>query len=316
METVLTKIAQVAKDRPRERFTSLAHYINERAIYAAHMGQDGMKAVGVDAITKADYNEKLHANITDLVARLKRHAYKPKPVRRVYIRKEGTNKLRPLGIPAYEDKLVQSVLAEILNVIYEGVFLPCSFGFRKGRGCLSALRAVSQVVEKRKIHYIVDADIKGFFDNVDHNWLLKFLEVRIADPNILRLIVRFLKAGVMENGKVQDTTIGTPQGGVISPVLANLYLHYALDTWFYSKIKSQCKGESYLIRYADDFVCCFECEDDALEFYAALKERLATFGLQLAEDKTKIIRFGRKDDDDDENTGRSVWPLSTHELKC
>lgn len=311
METVLAKIAKVARERPKEKFTSLAHYINGPALYAAHVGQDGMKAVGVDGVTKAEYEKNIHANVTDLVARLKRHAYKPQPVRRAYIRKEGTDKLRPLGIPAYEDKLVQAVLAEILSTIYEETFLDYSYGFRKGRSCLQALKALNHIIERKKVHYIVDADIKGFFDHVDHDWLLTFLKERIADPNILRLIVRFLKAGVMEEGKLQESLSGTPQGGLISPVLGNIYLHYALDLWFYKHVREQSTGACYLIRYADDFVCCFEKREDAERFYEQLIERLAKFKLSVAVEKTKIIRFGRPNGDD-ENPGTFDFLGFTH----
>ena len=214
VETYLAKIAKVAREKPEEKLTSLVHFINVDTLRAAHYGQDGRKAVGVDAVTKAEYEENLEANLADLVKRMKRQAYKPQPVRRAYIRKEGTDKLRPLGIPAYEDKLVQSVLADILSGIYEEIFLPFSYGFRPNRSCLLALQVLNQIIEKRKVHYVVDADIKGFFDNVDHEWLMKFLKHRIADVNLLRLIQRFLRAGVMEDGRRHETMSGTPQGGL------------------------------------------------------------------------------------------------------
>lgn len=312
METFLAKIAKVVRERPKEKLTSLAHFINVDTLRAAHYGQDGRKAVGVDAVTKAEYEENLEANLIDLVARMKRQAYKPQPVRRAYIRKEGTSKLRPLGIPAYEDKLVQSVLADILNAIYEEIFLPFSIGFRPKRGCLTALRLLNRVIEGNKVSYIVDADIKGFFDNVDHEWLLKFLKHRIADTNILRLIQRFLRAGVMENGRVSETMLGTPQGGIISPICANIYLHYVLDLWFKGVVRKQCTGDAHIVRYADDFVCCFEHKEDAVMFYELLKERLANFGLQVAEEKTKIVRFGRSGSGDDEHPGTFDFLGFTH----
>jgi group II intron reverse transcriptase/maturase len=258
------------------------------------MEMDGNKATGVDRITKGDYEENLDANLADLVARMKKQAYKPQAVRRVYIPKPGTNKQRPLGVPAYEDKLVQAALAKILNVIYEVDFLDCSYGFRPGRGCHDALKALNRIIEKGNVNYVVDADIKGFFDHVDHNWLIKFLGVRIADPNILRLVTRFLKAGVVDAGIRYDTPEGTPQGGVVSPILANIYLHYALDLWFYRVFRKLCRGQAYMVRYCDDFVCCFQLEEDARAFYQALVPRLAKFKLDIADEKTRIIAFGRK----------------------
>lgn len=211
METGLVRIAEIARQNPKERFTALIHHINQETLIECHQMVSGSKASGVDQVTKQAYGENLEANIADLIGRMKRQAYKPQPVRRVYIPKEGSNKMRPLGIPSYEDKLVQKGLARILNTIYEQDFLDCSFGFRPGRGCHDALKVLNHIIERKKVNYIVDADIRGFFDHVDHEWLMKFLELRIADPNLLRLIKRFLKAGVMEAGIVYDTPEGTPQ---------------------------------------------------------------------------------------------------------
>lgn len=205
---------------------------------------------------------------------------------------KANGKMRPLGIPSYEDKLVQGVMANILNEVYEPRFLDCSYGFRPNRGAHDAIKEVNDLIMFRKVNYILDCDIKGFFDNVDHGWLMKFLEHDIADRNFLRYIVRFLKAGVMVDGRLEDTSVGTPQGS-ISPVLANVYLHYVLDLWFEKWIKKQLKGEGYLVRYADDFIIMFEYENEAKAAYEALKARLAKFGLKLAEDKTRILPFGR-----------------------
>ena len=260
----------------------------------SHRRMEPGKVPGVDGVTKKEYEANLEANLKDLVARMKRQAYKPQPVLRAYIPKPGTDKKRPLGLPSYEDKLVQDGLARILNAVYEADFLDCSYGFRQNRGCHDALNALGKIIETRNVNYIVDADIHGFFDHVDHEWMQKFVAHRIADPNVLRLIARFLKAGVMEAGKEYDTTEGTPQGGVISPVLANVYLHYVLDLWFEKAVKGSCRGEAYMVRYADDFVCCFEHEGEARAFLEALKQRLEKFGLELAEDKTRIIAFGRR----------------------
>ena len=196
-------------------------------------------------------------------------------------------------MPAYEDKLVQKALAKILNAIYEADFLDCSFGFRPNRGCHDALKILNHYIESKQINYIVDADIRGYFDNVDHQWLMSFLRHRIADPNILRLISRMLKSGVVEAGIKYDTPIGTPQGGVVSPIISNIYLHYVLDLWFEKIVRKKCRGQAYMVRYADDFVCCFQYEHEARMFYQELIERLARFNLEIAEDKTKIINFGR-----------------------
>ncbi len=300
METRLARIAEVAKAKPEEKFTSLSHLINKEMLTECHGQLEKRKAAGIDKVSKGDYEQNLGANIEDLIARMKRQAYKPQEVRRTYIEKPGSEKKRPLGIPAYEDKLVQRAIVTILNAIYEQDFLDCSFGFRPGRSCHDALKVLSHAIENGKVNYIVDADIKGYFDNVDHEWLMKFLKHRIADPNILRLISRILKAGVMEAGIRYDTPEGTPQGGVISPLLANIYLHYVLDLWFYKTVRRKSRGQAYMVRYADDFVCCFEHEDDARNFYEDLKTRLAEFKLTVAEEKTKIIPFGKRENPDNQ----------------
>ena len=294
METKLARIAETAKTKPEEKFTSLVHLINEEMLIECHQEISGRKAVGIDKISKEEYEQNLESNIEDLLKRMKRQAYKPQAVRRVYIEKAGSNKKRPLGIPAYEDKIVQLAIVKILSAVYEQDFLDCSYGFRPGRGCHDALKILTHTIEKGKVNYIVDADIKGFFDHVDHEWLMKFLKHRITDPNLLRIVVRFLKAGVMEAGIKYETPEGTPQGGVISPLLANVYLHYVLDLWFYRIVRKKCKGKAYMVRYADDTVWGFQHEEDARNFYVELKERLAKFNLEVAEEKTKIISFGKK----------------------
>lgn len=292
METQLAKITQIAIEKPKEKFTSLIHLISESSLTQCHYEMKANKASGVDKVTKEEYQENLDSNIKELIAKMKRQAYKPQPVRRVYILKEGSEKLRPLGIPAYEDKIVQKAVSKILNAIYEQDFLECSFGFRPGRGCHDALKAVNNIIESRPINYIVDADIKGFYDHLDHNWMMKFLYHRIADKNLLALIRRFLKAGIIENQEYHPTIEGAPQGGVCSPILANLYLHYVLDVWFNKVVKAHCRGEAHIVRYADDFICGFQYEEDAKRYYKALQNRLGKFGLEIAEDKTKIIAFG------------------------
>jgi len=303
METKLTRIAQIAKERPKERITSLAGLINQESLTESHRKMRGKKAAGVDQLTKAEYDKGLEANIESLLDRMKKQAYKPQPVKRVYIPKAGSDKMRPLGIPAYEDKLVQNVLSDILNAVFEGDFLDCSFGFRPNRGCHDALKAVNEIIQGRKINYVVDADIKGFFDNMDHEWIMKFINHRIGDGNVYRLIARFLKSGLVENGKHKETPIGAPQGGLISPILGNVYLHYALDLWFEKVVRKHCSGDAYMVRYADDSVFCFQYENEAKAFYEQLKERLAKFNLEVAEDKTKIIKFGRFAEADRKRTG-------------
>ena len=308
MLTKLAGIAEVAKRRPNEKFTALAHLINVDMLRLCHIEMDGKKATGTDEITKEAYNENLEENLADLVQRMKRQAYHPQPVRRVYIPKPGSDKKRPLGIPSYEDKLVQATLAKILSAIYEPEFLSNSFGFRPNRGCHDAIRELNDVLFFKPINYVADIDIRGFFEHVDHEWMVKFLEHRIQDPNIIRLIKRFLKAGVMENGVRYETLEGTPQGGLFSPILSNIYLHYVIDLWFEKRIRRQSRGEAYMVRYADDNVFCFQNEDEAKAFYKDLIDRLKEFGLEIAEEKSKIITFGRyagkKDKADDGKGGR------------
>ncbi|AGK54475.1 group II intron reverse transcriptase/maturase [Bacillus sp. 1NLA3E] len=293
METKLLRIAELTKSNPKMKFTSLAHLLNKQALAQCHYELPNRKATGINGTTKEQYGENLEENIEELVSRLKSKSYRPVPVRRMYIPKLNSNKKRPLGIPEHEDKIVQKGITKILNTIYENDFLDCSFGFRPNRGCHDALKILDFYIEKRSVNYVVDVDIKGFFDNVDHKWMMEFLKLRVADPNLLRIIGRFLKGGYMEEGKKYKTDNGTPQGGVISPVLANVYLHYVLDLWFEKKVKKQCKGQAYIVRYADDFVCCFQYQSEAQEFFQSLKCRLKKFNLEISEDKTKIIPFGR-----------------------
>ncbi|MGL4799686.1 MAG: group II intron reverse transcriptase/maturase [Cellulosilyticaceae bacterium] len=294
MNTKLQRIADIAKSNPDEKFSALIHHINKDMLIMCHKELKTNKATGVDGITKSQYEVNLEENIEGLLKRMKQMSYKPQPVRRVYIPKPGSTKKRPLGIPSYEDKLVQLAINKVITAIYEQDFLACSFGFRPDRGCHDALKVLDGYLSRRNINYVVDADIRGFFEHVDHEWLMKFLGHRISDKNLLRYIKRFLKSGVMENGRFEKNYEGTPQGGIISPTLANIYLHYVLDLWFEKRIKKQCKGEAYMVRYADDYVCCFEYEEEAKAFYRALKERLAQFNLELATEKSKILYFGKQ----------------------
>ena len=272
---------------------NLAPYINVETLKAVHEKMDASKAYGWDKVSKDEYSVNLDANLENLVDRMKKGSYWPKPSRRAYIPKEGSEKGRPLGISCYEDKLVECVIAEILGMIYEPKFLHSSFGFRPGRSCHSAIREIIEIEQYRKVNYVVEVDIKSFFDTVDHTWLIKFLEHDIADRRLINIIQRFLDAGIMENGQWLDTESGVPQGNGASPILANVYLHYVLDLWFDIKVKRECKGEAQLIRYCDDFVCCFKYKLEAEKFYYDLIERFAKFGLEVAPEKTKILEFGR-----------------------
>lgn len=300
METKLAKIAVAAKMRPKEKFTSLIHLINEETLKQCHEEMNKKKANGIDGVTKEEYGINLEENVKGLITRMKRQAYKPQAVRRTYIPKPGTDKKRPLGIPAYEDKLVQAALAKILNAVYEQDFMECSFGFRPGRGCHDALKVLDKIVNMEEIRYVVDADIKGFFDHVNHEWLLKFIQHRIIDPNVIRLVARFLKAGIIEAGIYHDTPEGTPQGGVCSPILGNIYLHYVLDLWFEKRVKRQSKGKAYMVRYADDTVFCFQYEEDAKAFYDEMIERLGKFNLEVAKEKTKLIMLDKERNEENE----------------
>ena len=274
------------------RVENLIHFVNKERLKEQHRKQQRNKASGIDKVTKDKYTYKLDENIENLIERMKKFSYKPLPVKRTYIPK-ANGKLRPLGIPAYEDKLVQGVMADILNEIYECKFLECSYGFRPNRNCHQAIREINQRIMINKVNYILDCDIKGFFDNVNHKWLMKFLEHDINDKVFLRYINRFLISGYMEDMKYHETDKGTPQGGLISPILANVYLHYVLDLYFEKAIKPNLKGEAYLVRYADDFLIMFQYEDEAKQVYELLTKRLAKFDLEMEQDKTRILPFGR-----------------------
>jgi RNA-directed DNA polymerase len=283
----------IEKARLDGKVQNLASYINKDTLMASHKEMDGKKAKGIDGVAKEDYSVHLEANEEHLVKRMQSGSYKPEPIRRVYIPKDGSSKMRPLGISCYEDKLVENIIAQILTMVYEPKFYNDSFGFRPNRNCHQAVREVIEMVQYRKVNYVVEADIKSFFDNVDHEWLIKFLEHDIADRKFIEIIEKFLKAGIMEDGKYLDSERGTPQGNGASPILANIYLHYVLDCWFNVVVKRQCQGQAYLIRYCDDFVCCFQNKWEAEAFYGSLIERFKKFGLELALDKTKILEFGR-----------------------
>jgi len=255
--------------------------------------QPANKAVGVDGTRKEAYAEGVEGRIAELSSRLRRMGYRPKPSRRVYIPKANGG-VRPLGIPSFEDRIVQDRLSQILQAIWEPEFRECSHGFRPNRGAHGALRRVAEIITTQNTQWVVEADIKGFFSNVSHEHLMRFLGHRISDPCILRTIHRFLKAGILEDGAFSATDSGTPQGGLVSPVLANIYLHYVLDWWFEGDFARSCRGRAFLVRYADDYVCCFEVESDAKRFMSAMTERLGKFGLEVEPSKTSLIRFGSR----------------------
>lgn len=295
MQTSLRGIAIRAASHKKHRFRNLYGLLNEDNLRWCFPFLKKDAAPGADRVDCQEYQANLDSNIHDLVERLKGKRYRAKLVRRRYIPKLN-GKMRPLGIPATEDKLLQLAVAKILEAIYEQDFLKCSYGYRPSRGPQDAAYDLASALYCGRYGWIVEADIKGFFDNIDHDWMIKMLKERVDDEPFLQLISKWLKAGILDtDGQVLHPVTGTPQGGVVSPVLANIYLHYALDLWFERKVKPQCSGDAMIIRFADDFVCAFRYRSDAEAFYRALGERIGKFGLQVAEEKTRILRFSRFD---------------------
>ena len=294
MATDLTRIGQKARKEPRLVFTSLYHHVcdvdNLRACYDS---LDAGKAAGPDGVTKGEYGKNLEENLRELSAKLGRMGYRPGPKRRSYIPKPGRGKARPLGISDFEDKVVELAVKRTLEPIYEAVFEDSSYGYRPGRNQHKCLDALGKTIQQKKISHIVEADIRSFFDTVNHEWMVKFLRHRIGDERVIRLIIRMLKSGIMEDGLVRATEQGTPQGSILSPLLSNIYLHYVLDLWFSRRMSRQCRGEAHYYRFADDFLACFQFKDDAENFYRRLEDRLEGFGLHLAPEKTRCIEFGR-----------------------
>src|SRR6516164_7485699 len=288
----LDRVREVARKDKEARFTALLHHVDLPRLWAAYTAINPKAAPGVDGVTWEDYGQDLRANLEDLLARVHSGAYRPKPSRRVYIPKPD-GRMRPLGIAALEDKILQRAVVEVLNAIYEEDFRGFSYGFRPGRGQHDALDALAVAITRAKVNWIVDADIAKFFDSTSHEWLLRFAGHRIGDPRILRLIRQWLKAGVMEHGVVAFSEVGTPQGSVASPLLANIYLHYTFDLWAERWRRRNARGQVILVRYADDLVAGFEYESDARRFLAELKQRFEQFALLLHPQKTRLIEFGR-----------------------
>lgn len=294
MITKLSWIGEKARKEPKLVFTSLYHHITDvDNLRACYNRIDGNKAVGVDGVSKKEYGVNLEENLKELSCRLKRMGYRPQPKRRTYIPKAGSKKGRPLGISCFEDKIVEESVKRTIEPIYEAVFEDSSYGYRPGRNQHKCLDELGRTIQQKRVSNIVEADIKSFFDKVNHEWLIRFLEHRIGDKRVIRLVSRMLRCGIMEDGLTQASETGTPQGSILSPLLSNIYLHYVLDLWFRIRIKKRSRGEAYYYRFADDFLACFQYRDDALFFMTSLRERLNEFGLELAEDKTKCIKFGR-----------------------
>lgn len=289
--TGLARVRQRAKEEKQTRFTALLHHVTVDLLRASFRQLKRKASAGVDGVTWGQYEEGLEERLADLHGRIHRGAYRAQPSLRVYIPKPD-GRQRPLGIAALEDKIVQQAVKEVLEAIYEGDFLGFSYGFRPGRGAHDALDALSVALQYEKVGWVLDADIRGFFDNMSHEWTVEFVQRRVADPRVLRLIQKWLKAGVSEDGEWSETRVGTPQGAVISPLLANVYLHYALDVWAH-QWRQRARGEMFIVRYADDAVFAFQYRDDAERFSQALAERLGEFGLELHPDKTRLIEFGR-----------------------
>ena len=288
----LSSISFCAQGNLTFQFDSLAHHLNVSFLKDCYYHLDRNKAVGIDKVSWREYGEGLDAKLDTLVSKLKRKTYKPLPSRRVYIPK-GNNAVRPLGISAIENKIVESGVARILSSIYECDFFGFSYGFRPKKNAHQALKAIGDSINNKTVNHIVEADIKGFFDNVEHDLLMDFLRIRITDSSLLFLIDRFLKAGYIDNDHLVKTEKGTPQGSILSPMLANIFLHYVLDKWFNDTVIKHVRGYAEIVRYADDFICLVDSGDDANRILNALQKRFTKYGLQLHPDKTSVFSFGR-----------------------
>lgn len=294
LQTSLRGIAERARRDGKAQFRDLYRLLNEGNLRDCFYQLRKSAAPGVDHVTFGEYERDLDANLADLVGRLVAKQYRAKLVRRKYIPK-ANGKRRPLGIPALEDKLLQLAVARVLEAIYEQDFLDCSWGYRPKRGPREASRVLANRLYRGSIGWVVEADIRGYFDNISHPWMIRMLQERIADGALLHLIEKWLKAGVLEeDGTVMHPATGTPQGGIVSPILANIYLHYALDLWFERRVRKSAGGDVFMMRFADDFVCAFQYRVDAMRFEKELRERLGKFGLSVADEKTRMLQFNRR----------------------
>lgn len=291
MSTKITRINQISIERPNEVFTSIYHLINYELLLECYKELDGNKAVGLDKVTKEMYSTNLENNINNIVARLKNMSYRPCPARKVNIPK-ANGKLRGLAIANFEDKIVQLAFKKLIESIFEPKFTNNMFGFRPNKSCHDCLKYVNYCIEKKYTNYILDADLKGYFDNINHDLIIKGLETHIKDKRVLRMVKRFLKAGIMENGEYITSEYGTPQGSILSPVLANIVMYYGIIL-FVEKIKRISRGYVEIINYADDMVLCFQYKSEANKTYNLLQQRLKQLGIEFAEDKTRLIEFGR-----------------------
>ncbi|HDZ85510.1 MAG TPA: group II intron reverse transcriptase/maturase [Candidatus Moranbacteria bacterium] len=303
--TKLSSISKCAKNDPTFEFTSLAHHLNKEFLEDCYNSLARNKAVGIDKVSWQEYGRNLDKNLESLVLRLKRKSFRPLPAKRVYIPKEK-GETRPLGISAIENKIVEKGITQILQSIYEMDFLNCSYGFRPKRSAHQALNEIDTIIMTKPVNHIVEADIKGFFDNVSHDRLIEFLRVRIKDTSLIFLIKRFLKAGYIDNNLLVRTEKGTPQGSILSPILANIFLHYVLDTWYERTVKTHIKGYCELVRYADDFVCLVQYKEDASKIKRALVNRFTKYELELHPDKTRVISFGRFEKQNAKNQNRKA----------
>jgi RNA-directed DNA polymerase len=294
MSTDINRIAELAKEDPKRQFFSIAHLITEEKLYAAFRSLRKEASAGVDGVTHEEYAANVEENIRQLHRQLVEGTYRSQPLRRVYVPKEDKGKMRPISIPVLEDKLVQKATAELMNAIYEQDFLPCSYGFRPGRGQQQALDEVGRIICTRSIEWILELDIVGYFDSIVREQLVEMIEKRIIDGSVLRLIQKWIRAGAIEDGKLLMSEKGTGQGQPISPLLANIYLHHVLDKWFEDEVKPRLKGKAYEIRFADDAILCFQQKEDAEKVLAVLPKRFAKFGLTLHPEKTRLIAFGQQ----------------------
>ena len=293
METGLERIATIARSEPKLRFTSLAHHVTRERVWENLCQIPKDSSPGVDGQTVPEAKESFGEWIEAMLQSMHRQGYQAPDIRRVYIPKPGKQEKRPLGVPCVADRALQRSVAQVLSAIYEQDFLPCSFGGRPGRGAHQALATLHEVISGGKVEWVLEADLKNFFGSLSHAWMLRFVEHRVGDPRLISLIRRWLKANILEDEELHANEEGTPQGGSISVLLSNVYLHYVLDLWFERVVKPRLRGEAYVVRYIDDFVLCFQYREDALRVQDALCKRLAKFGLTLEAKKTKLVEFGR-----------------------